>query len=68
MLLHRAITTKEKKKNTQQTPNPAAQVPSALPPSVLHSLEVSQVPERFFKQIRKDFRRGGRWSLSNFIT
>ena len=34
----------EKGQNAQHTPNPAAQVPSALPPSVEHSLDVSQVP------------------------
>ena len=29
---------------TQQTPNPAAQWPSALPPAEVHSEEVKQVP------------------------
>ena len=29
---------------TQQTPKPAAQFPSALPPLLVHSLEVKQVP------------------------
>ena len=30
----------------QQTPNPAAQLPSAEPPALEHSLDVKQVPAR----------------------
>ena len=32
-------------KNSQQTPKPAAQLPSEEPPAVEHSLDVRHVPE-----------------------
>ena len=37
----------EDTEKTQQTPKPAAQVPAADPPRLLHSTDVKQVPFRY---------------------